>query len=140
MTVGRAVKNPVRGRGGRCLPGGVRIERFDAAADVAAVRAVYDVYRAGAPVDFPGSPPMSFGVFGGLMVQGWCGEPRENWLACREPGGAVAGAYTLELPDRENRDRAGLSVRWPRVSGAPGSVPPCSGTPPPGPGRSAGSG
>ena len=77
---------------------------------MAAVRAVYDVYRAGAPVDFPGSPPMSFGVFGGLMVQGWCGEPRENWLACREPGGAVAGAYTLELPDRENRDRAGLSV------------------------------
>ena len=100
----------MRGRGGRCLPGGVRIERFDAADDVAAVRAVYDAYRAGAPVDFPGSPPMSFGVFGGLMVQGWCGEPRENWLACREPGGALAGAYTLELPDRENRDRAGLSV------------------------------
>ena len=88
----------------------MRIEQFDAAADVAAVRAVYDAYRAGAPVDFPGSPPMSFGVFGGLMVQGWCGEPRENWLACREPGGAVAGAYTLELPDRENRDRARLSV------------------------------
>ena len=77
---------------------------------MAAVRAVYDIYRAGAPGDWPGSPPMSPAMFGGLMVQGWSGEPRENWLARREPGGAVAGAYSLELPDQENRHRAGLSI------------------------------
>jgi RimJ/RimL family protein N-acetyltransferase len=88
----------------------VRIERFDAASDLAAVSALYDVYRAGAPVDEPGGPPMSFGVFSGLIEQGWCGEPHEAWLARQEPGGAVVGGYTLELPDRENRDRYGLWI------------------------------
>jgi RimJ/RimL family protein N-acetyltransferase len=86
----------------------VRIERFDATFDLDAARALYDVYRAGAPVDEPGSPPMSYGVFSGLLEQGWCGEPHETWLARQEPGDAVLGGYTLELPDRENRERSGL--------------------------------
>ena len=107
----------------------MRIEQFDAAADPAAARALYDIYLAGAPDDVPGSPPMSTGVFGGLMVQGWCGEPREMWLAfpgsgaparagttawarrrgrgLARPGPAVGG-YVLELPDRENQDRAAI--------------------------------
>jgi GNAT superfamily N-acetyltransferase len=98
------------------LAGGVLIERFDAAADEASARALYAVYAAGAPVDEPGSPVMSFAVFGGLMSRGWCGEPRENWLARAEPAGRgetagpVLGGYSLELPDRENRDRAGLTL------------------------------
>ena len=91
-------------------------ERFDATADEGSARALYDVYAAGAPVDEPGSPPMSPRVFGGLLSRGWCGEPRENWLARAEPAeagetaGAVLGGYSLELPDRENRDRAGLTL------------------------------
>jgi GNAT superfamily N-acetyltransferase len=86
----------------------VRIERIDVGSDLDAVRALHDVYRAGAPVDEPGSPPMSLGVFSVLMEQGWCGEPHETWLARQEPGDAVLGGYTLELPDRENRERSGL--------------------------------
>ncbi len=116
----------------------MRIEQFDAAADPAAARALYDIYLAGAPDDVPGSPPMSSGVFGGLMVQGWCCEPREMWLASPGPGaparagttagpagaattagprlattagpggGPVVGGYVLELPDRENQDRSAI--------------------------------
>jgi GNAT superfamily N-acetyltransferase/RimJ/RimL family protein N-acetyltransferase len=91
----------------------MRIEQFDAAGDPAAARALYDVYAAGAPVDEPGSPPMSFGVFRVMLEQGWCCEPREAWLARPEPGAggdAVVGGYTLELPDRENLHRSGLWI------------------------------
>ena len=84
------------------------IEKFDAAADQAPARALYEVYAAGAPVDEPGSPIMSARVWCGLMARGWCGEPRENWLA--RDGSAVLGGYSLELPDRENLDRAGLTL------------------------------
>jgi GNAT superfamily N-acetyltransferase len=98
------------------LAGGVLIERFDAAADETSTRVLYELYAAGAPVDEPGSPPMSFGVWGGLMARGWCAEPRENWLARAKPAepgqtaGPVLGGYSLELPDRENLDRAGLTL------------------------------
>jgi GNAT superfamily N-acetyltransferase len=93
----------------------VLIERFDAADEVPA-RALYEVYAAGAPVDEPGSPVMSLQVWRGLMSSGWCAEPRENWIAHGEaagPGetaGAVLGGYLLELPDRENLDRAGMHL------------------------------
>ena len=102
------------------------IEKFDAAADEASARALYDVYAAGAPVDEPGSPPMSARVWCGLIARGWCDEPRESWLARAvlagagpaepgpaEPGPArepILGGYSLELPDRENLDRAGLTL------------------------------
>ena len=91
----------------------MRIEQFDAAGDSAAARVLYDVYAAGAPVDEPGSPPMSFGVFRVMLEQGWCCEPREAWLARSEPGAggdAIVGGYTLELPDRENLGRSGLWI------------------------------
>ncbi|HEX4253897.1 MAG TPA: GNAT family N-acetyltransferase, partial [Streptosporangiaceae bacterium] len=65
----------------------------------------YRLYAAGAPVDEPGGPPMSAGVWMGLKAHGWCAEPRENWVAFDEPGGALLGGYSLELPDRENRNR-----------------------------------
>jgi hypothetical protein len=94
----------------------VLIEKFDAAADQASARALYDVYAAGAPVDEPGGPVMSARVWCGLLVRGWCDEPRENWLARVGPaeaglaGGPILGGYSLELPDRENLDRAGLTL------------------------------
>ncbi len=86
------------------------IERFDAAADERLMRAWYALYAAGAPVDEPGGPPMSYGVWGGLKVLGWCAEPRENWLAFTEPGGTLLGGYSLELPDRENPTRVLLNL------------------------------
>lgn len=91
------------------------IERIDAADEMPA-RALYEVYAAGAPVDEPGSPAMSPQVWRGLMTSGWCAEPRETWLARAEPGepgeiaGAVLGGYLLELPDREDLNRAGLHL------------------------------
>ena len=97
------------------------IEKFDAAADQASAQALYEVYAAGAPVDETGGPVMSARVWCGLMVRGWCDEPRENWLARVAPAeagpagpgearGPVLGGYSLELPDRENLDRAGLKL------------------------------
>jgi GNAT superfamily N-acetyltransferase len=83
----------------------VLIERFDPAADETRLRAWYALYAAGAPVDEPGGPPMSEGVWTGLKFHGWCAEPRENWLAFDQPGGALLGGYSLELPDQENRSR-----------------------------------
>jgi GNAT superfamily N-acetyltransferase len=105
----------------------VLIERFDVTADDAAARAWYEAYVTGAPVDEPGGcPPMSPRVWRGLMARGWCAEPRENWLARGQAGGPgetvrgetapgevgepVLGWYSLELPDRENLDRAGLTL------------------------------
>ena len=91
--------------GAWCFPGGVLIERFDPVADPAMTRAWYALYAAGAPVDEPGGPPMSAGIWMGLKAHGWSAEPRENWLAFDEPGGALLGGYSLELPDQENRGR-----------------------------------
>jgi GNAT superfamily N-acetyltransferase len=90
------------------LGGGVDVERFEAGADPASARALYEVYLAGAPADEPGGPPMSPKVFIGLLSRGWCLEPRENWLA--RVDGVVAGGYSLELPDREDLDRAALRL------------------------------
>src|SRR6201992_135553 len=99
------VNNRSQFPGGGCLSGGVLIERFDPVADPAMTRAWYALYAAGAPVDEPGGPPMSAGIWTGLKAHGWSAEPRENWLAFGEPGRALLGGYSLELPDRENRTR-----------------------------------
>jgi GNAT superfamily N-acetyltransferase len=109
----------------------VLIEKFDAAADQASVQALYEAYAAGAPVDEPGGPVMSARVWCGLAARGWCDEPRENWLAravlagtglagtglagtgptgTGPASGSILGGYSLELPDRENLDRAGLTL------------------------------
>jgi GNAT superfamily N-acetyltransferase len=90
------------------LAGRVDVEKFDPAGDPGAVRALFEVYLAGAPVDDPSRPPMSARVFGGLLARGWCDEPRENWLARAD--GQVLGGYSLELPDREDRHRAALTL------------------------------
>ena len=97
-----------------CFPGGVRIERFDPAADHAAARALYEIYLAGAPEDDPGMPPMSARVFGAYLIDGWTAEPHEAWLASAPgPAGEPVGGYILELPDRENLDKAAVTVMVP---------------------------
>ena len=78
----------------------MRIEEFDPAADDGKVDACYQMYVAGLPFDDPDGPPMSEHLFSAWMRQGWSGERRETALAA-DVGGARAGGYLLELPDRK---------------------------------------
>jgi GNAT superfamily N-acetyltransferase/RimJ/RimL family protein N-acetyltransferase len=91
----------------------MHFERFDPAADPARVRACYDMFQAGLPVDDPGGPPASLPVFTGWWALGWVNCPREAWLAAPEPGGPWTGCYLLELPDEENTHLGMLTVLVP---------------------------
>ncbi|MBV9092583.1 MAG: GNAT family N-acetyltransferase [Streptosporangiaceae bacterium] len=86
----------------------MRIERVDPA-DTDAVRACHQAYLAAQRADEP-EPWMGERRFGGWLAVGWIGDPGEVWLAADEPGADVAGWYRIELPDRENRDRAPLEL------------------------------
>jgi GNAT superfamily N-acetyltransferase len=85
-------------------------ERFDPAADREHLRACYEMFAAGLPIDDPGGPPATLGVFTGWWVLGWVRTPREAWLASAEPGAPWTGCYLLELPDRENKHLGMLTV------------------------------
>lgn len=87
----------------------MRFEEFDPAASRQAARACHAIHLASAPVDDPHGPPMSWKVFAGWLAFGWTGDPSRAWLAVDDRGG-VAGWHVLHLPERENRDRAELSV------------------------------
>lgn len=80
----------------------MNLERFDAAADHGQVRACYEIYLAGAPLDEPHEPPMSFPAFRGWLAYGWVEDPPETWLA-RDIAGAPSGWFMLTLPQREDR-------------------------------------
>ena len=83
----------------------MKVERFDAAADSASVRACYEIYRSGLPADDPLGPPVSARGFAGWLALGWTEDPLETWLA-RDDSGQPCGWYVLTLHQRENRDRA----------------------------------
>ena len=108
----------------------VQIERADLA-DAKTIRACDDAHLAAQRADNPGGPWLTGTPFSGWLTVGWDGDPREVWLvrgrvegaagASRTgadggaPGrarsaGGVAGWYRLELPDRENLDRAHLDL------------------------------
>ncbi|MGA2827283.1 MAG: GNAT family N-acetyltransferase [Streptosporangiaceae bacterium] len=89
----------------------MRIERFDPARDEGAARALHRIHVENTPVDDPGFPPKSPRVFRGYLAQGWTAEPHEAWLA--SVAGDAVGGYILELPDRENRDRAAVTAMVP---------------------------
>jgi GNAT superfamily N-acetyltransferase len=86
----------------------MRIEQADPA-NVEMARAGHEVHLAAQRADEPYSPALTERPFRGWLTVGWMGDPREVWVA-RGPGGAVAGWYRLELPDRENLDRAQLDL------------------------------
>jgi GNAT superfamily N-acetyltransferase len=77
------------------------IERWDPTGDAADM---YEVYRAVQAADDPLGPVFTQHLFHTWVAHGWADEPRETWLI---PG---TGWYRLILPDRENRDRAGLQL------------------------------
>jgi GNAT superfamily N-acetyltransferase len=87
----------------------MKVERFDAGTDSASVRACHDIYLSGVPEDDPLGPPMTPRVFAGWLALGWTEDPLETWLAREDPG-EPCGWYALNLPRRENRQLAGLSL------------------------------
>lgn len=86
----------------------MRITRLDHA-DHDGIRACYDVWLAAHAVDDPLSPPLSLPVFRHWLARGWESEPSETWVAADEATGETVGWYRIELPDLENRHRAGGS-------------------------------
>ncbi|HEY7429388.1 MAG TPA: GNAT family N-acetyltransferase [Streptosporangiaceae bacterium] len=83
----------------------MQLEQFDPATDIGQVRACYDMFLAGAPVDDPHAPPPSLRGFRGWLRYGWSEDPSETWLA-RDIAGAPCGWFVLILPQRENRSYA----------------------------------
>jgi GNAT superfamily N-acetyltransferase len=88
----------------------MRIEVFDPAVDTDKVKACYQLYIAGKPVDDPDGPTMSAPVYSGWFVHGWDGSPREAALAASGDDEACVGAYVLQLPDKENTHLGRLTI------------------------------
>ena len=87
----------------------MKVEQFDPGTDSASVRACHDIYLSGLPDDDPLGPPMTPRAFAGWLALGWTEDPVETWLA-RDDSDGPCGWYALSLPQRENRQLAGLSL------------------------------
>ncbi|MFY9931943.1 MAG: GNAT family N-acetyltransferase [Streptosporangiaceae bacterium] len=87
----------------------MQIEQLDLA-DIRRRRACHQTYLAAQRVDEPEGPWFTEEPFGGWLSVGWSGEPQEVWAAPGPVEGSVAGWYRLELPGRENLDKAHLDV------------------------------
>jgi GNAT superfamily N-acetyltransferase len=80
----------------------MHIERFDPVAEPDKVRACYQIYVAGLPVDDPEGPPFPEHTTVAWFEEGFGGEPRETVLAT-DSSGAPVGWYLLELPHKRNK-------------------------------------
>jgi RimJ/RimL family protein N-acetyltransferase len=87
----------------------VRIEQLDLT-DTRKLRACHEVALAAGRVDEPEGPWFAEQPFTGWLTIGWGGDPREVWAVPGRVEGSVAGWYRLELPSRENLDRANLDL------------------------------
>lgn len=85
------------------------LELFSPASDGASVRACHEIYLSGLPADDPKGPVQSLRPFAGWLEFGWTEDPAEAWLA-RDGTGKPCGWYRLDLPQRENRHLAGLTL------------------------------
>jgi RimJ/RimL family protein N-acetyltransferase len=103
----------------------MRILRVDPS-DAATVRACYEVQTASKQAEDPLGPPKTARVLRTFLAEGWEANPCESWAAfpgaasprapqvttsADDPDGTgvtADGWYWLELPDRENLDRATL--------------------------------
>jgi GNAT superfamily N-acetyltransferase len=86
------------------LAGQMRIERWDPTDETTAL-GCYEVHRAANLADEPLEPPMSAGIFGMFLREGFEPTPGETWVASDAEGGIV-GFYRMHLWDLENLDRA----------------------------------
>jgi GNAT superfamily N-acetyltransferase len=91
---------------------GVRIERFDPAADETRLRDCYELAISGQQADDPNVPADSYRRFRSWWTHGFAGCPQQTWLAATASG-ALLGCYVLGLPDRDNRANGFL---WPVVA------------------------
>jgi GNAT superfamily N-acetyltransferase len=76
--------------------------------DRATTQACFEVVRAAGETDDPHGAPWSL-----RRMRGWLehpSDPAEAWICGDGAAGAVQGWYYLVLPERENRDRAYLSL------------------------------
>jgi len=87
----------------------MRIERFDPATDIGAVRACHEIHLAEWRADGVRRAPLSPRAFRAWLSYGLTGDPREAWLA-RDSAGEACGWYVLGLPERENRHLAGITL------------------------------
>jgi GNAT superfamily N-acetyltransferase len=85
------------------LDAGVRIERFEPKADVAAIEACCDMTSAGWAEDHPDIGPWPLRPFTAKWTHGFGTNPQQCWLG-RDEDGTPVGGYLLQLPDKENTD------------------------------------
>jgi RimJ/RimL family protein N-acetyltransferase len=85
----------------------MRIVRLDVS-DRAATQACYEVVRAALATDDPFGPPTSARTLRGRLEHPQ--DPVEAWYVPAETGDDVLGWHYLELPARENLDRASLHI------------------------------
>ena len=83
----------------------MQLDQFDPAKDGASVAACHEIYLSGTADDDPYGPPMSARGFAGWLALGWWESPVEAWRA-RDGAGQTFGWYSLQLPQRENRQLA----------------------------------
>ncbi|HEX6449652.1 MAG TPA: GNAT family N-acetyltransferase [Trebonia sp.] len=86
-----------------------QIVRLDPA-DPDAARAFYEVREAARVADEPFTSPLSRQMARNWVTEGWTADPAVTWYVPGAEPGTADGWYRLELPDLENRDRAGLSL------------------------------
>jgi GNAT superfamily N-acetyltransferase len=76
------------------------------ASDEVVTRALYEVTQAVMAADDPLGPPMAERSARAYLKSP--GEPAQTWFVPGHTPGSARGYYLLRLPDRENRQRAGL--------------------------------
>ncbi|HEY6791087.1 MAG TPA: hypothetical protein VI365_27645 [Trebonia sp.] len=88
----------------------MRILRVDPS-DAATVRACYEVQTAATQAEDPLGPPKTVRFLRTFLAEGFEANPCESWAAFSAGTDMTAhGWYWLELPDRENLDRATLII------------------------------
>jgi GNAT superfamily N-acetyltransferase len=87
----------------------MRIVRWDPA-DTAALRGCQAAWSAALDIDDANGPRMKGRLLSAWLRQGFTGDPAEAWFIPGTAPETVVGWYRLELPDLENRDRAGLLI------------------------------
>jgi GNAT superfamily N-acetyltransferase len=85
---------------------GMRLERFDPAADDGRREACRQVYEASRALDDPAALPMTPVRYRALLSAGRACDQQEAWLAADD--GGPAGYYVLEMSGTENLSLAGL--------------------------------